>query len=120
MGIGMIALVEAETADAVLAVLSEQGLGARVIGEVVGEDGAALTEFTPLGPHTFIWYYRELPDEARLPVEIQILHRDLGEENFEFALDGINVVSGEVVNGMRKGWKLEARQWKWVQVGVSS
>ncbi|PIL30430.1 hypothetical protein GSI_07617 [Ganoderma sinense ZZ0214-1] len=57
-------------------------------------------------------------DEGSGP--IQILHRDLGEENFEFALDGISVVSGEVVNGMRKGWKLEARQWKWVQVGVSS
>ncbi len=38
MGIGMIALVDAEKADAVLAVLAEQGLGARVIGEVVGED----------------------------------------------------------------------------------
>ena len=60
----------------------------------------------------------ESVDEGSGP--IQILHRDLGEENFEFALDGINVVSGEVVNGMRKGWKLEARQWKWVQVGVSS
>lgn len=51
---------------------------------------------------------------------IQILHRDLGEENFEFLADGINVVSTEVVNGMRKGWKLEAQQWKWVQVGVTS
>ena len=60
----------------------------------------------------------ESTDEGSGP--IQILHRDLGEENFDFVLDGINVVSGEVVNGMRKGWKLEARQWKWVQVGVSS
>ncbi|MGO1598754.1 phosphoribosylformylglycinamidine cyclo-ligase [Brachybacterium sp.] len=47
MGIGMVALVEADTADATLAVLSERGLGARVIGEVVAEDslpepGAAL------------------------------------------------------------------------------
>ena len=49
---------------------------------------------------------------------IQILHRDLGEENFEFLPDGIHVLSGEAVNGMRKGWKLEARQWKWVQVGI--
>ena len=38
MGIGMVALVEAEQADATLAVLAESGLGARVIGEVVGED----------------------------------------------------------------------------------
>jgi phosphoribosylformylglycinamidine cyclo-ligase len=38
MGIGMVALVGAEQADATLAVLAERGLGARVIGEVVGED----------------------------------------------------------------------------------
>ncbi|APX34334.1 phosphoribosylformylglycinamidine cyclo-ligase [Brachybacterium sp. P6-10-X1] len=38
MGIGMVALVGAEQADATLAVLSERGVGARVIGEVVGED----------------------------------------------------------------------------------
>lgn len=38
MGIGMVALVEAEKADAVLAVLTERGLGARLIGEVVGEE----------------------------------------------------------------------------------
>jgi len=47
MGIGMVALVDPDQADATLAVLSERGLGARVIGEVVGEDslpepGAAL------------------------------------------------------------------------------
>ncbi|WP_193104823.1 phosphoribosylformylglycinamidine cyclo-ligase [Brachybacterium sp. FME24] len=38
MGIGMVALVGADQADATLAVLTERGLGARVIGEVVGED----------------------------------------------------------------------------------
>lgn len=47
MGIGMVALVDAEAADATLTVLSERGLGARVIGEVIGEEmlpepGAAL------------------------------------------------------------------------------
>ena len=34
----MVALVSAEQADATIAVLAERGLGARVIGEVVGED----------------------------------------------------------------------------------
>ena len=38
MGIGMVALVGAEQADATLAVLTERGLGARVIGEVVPEE----------------------------------------------------------------------------------
>lgn len=45
-------------------------------GEVVGEGGIELTEHTPLGLHTFIWYYRELPDEAPLPVQVRILHQD--------------------------------------------
>ena len=38
MGMGMVAVVDAEKADAALAVLAERGLGARVIGEVVGEE----------------------------------------------------------------------------------
>ena len=38
LGVGMVAVVSAEQADATLAVLSERGLGARVIGEVVGEE----------------------------------------------------------------------------------
>ena len=38
MGIGMVAVVGADQADATLAVLAERGLAARVIGEVVGEE----------------------------------------------------------------------------------
>ena len=45
-------------------------------GEVVGLGGVPLTRETPLAEHTFIWYYRELPPETRLPVEISILHQD--------------------------------------------
>jgi tRNA pseudouridine32 synthase/23S rRNA pseudouridine746 synthase len=45
-------------------------------GEVVGLGGARLTRGTPLQEHTFIWYYRELPREERLPVETAILHQD--------------------------------------------
>ncbi|OSD04904.1 hypothetical protein PYCCODRAFT_1363462 [Trametes coccinea BRFM310] len=60
----------------------------------------------------------DVTDDGNGP--IQILHRDLGEENFEFLPDGIHVLSSEVSNGLRKGWKMEAQQWKWVQVGVSS
>lgn len=45
-------------------------------GEVVGISGAPLDRTTPLNDHTFIWYYRELPPEERLPVEINILHQD--------------------------------------------
>lgn len=45
-------------------------------GEVVGLGGVPLDRTTPLHEHTFIWYYRELPAETRLPVELNILHRD--------------------------------------------
>lgn len=45
-------------------------------GEVVGLGGVPLSRHTPLREHTFIWYYRELPTEDRLPVEINILHQD--------------------------------------------
>ncbi|MGO4856955.1 RluA family pseudouridine synthase [Arthrobacter sp. 2MCAF14] len=45
-------------------------------GEIVGEGGAPLDRGTPLEEHTFIWYYRTLPPETRMPVEITILHQD--------------------------------------------
>jgi len=45
-------------------------------GEIVGEGGVRLDRTTPLAAHTFIWYYRTLPAEERLPVELDILHQD--------------------------------------------
>ncbi|WP_354188327.1 RluA family pseudouridine synthase [Arthrobacter sp. UYCu712] len=45
-------------------------------GEIVGEAGIALDRTTPLRNHTFIWYYRTLPPETRIPVELDILHQD--------------------------------------------
>ncbi|AXJ09860.1 RluA family pseudouridine synthase [Arthrobacter sp. PM3] len=45
-------------------------------GEIVGEAGVALDRSTPLQDHTFIWYYRTLPPETRIPVELSILHQD--------------------------------------------
>ncbi|WDF33706.1 RluA family pseudouridine synthase [Arthrobacter agilis] len=53
------------------------GIGERFDrGEVVALGGEVLTRDTPLGEHTFVWYYRELPVEERLPVELSILHQD--------------------------------------------
>ncbi|KQO04052.1 pseudouridine synthase [Arthrobacter sp. Leaf234] len=53
------------------------GIGKRFDrGEVVALEGEVLTRTTPLGEHTFVWYYRELPVEERLPVELSILHQD--------------------------------------------
>jgi tRNA pseudouridine32 synthase/23S rRNA pseudouridine746 synthase len=45
-------------------------------GEIVGEGGAPLDRATKLEDHTFIWYYRSLPPEHRIPVELNILHQD--------------------------------------------
>jgi tRNA pseudouridine32 synthase / 23S rRNA pseudouridine746 synthase len=45
-------------------------------GEIVGEAGLPLDRTTPLQNHTFIWYYRTLPPETRIPVELDILHHD--------------------------------------------
>jgi tRNA pseudouridine32 synthase/23S rRNA pseudouridine746 synthase len=45
-------------------------------GEIVGEAGIPLHRGTPLQDHTFIWYYRSLPPETRIPVELNILHQD--------------------------------------------
>jgi tRNA pseudouridine32 synthase/23S rRNA pseudouridine746 synthase len=54
-----------------------EGIGERFDrGEVVALGGEVLTRTTPLGEHTFVWYYRELPVEERLPVELSVLHRD--------------------------------------------
>jgi tRNA pseudouridine32 synthase / 23S rRNA pseudouridine746 synthase len=45
-------------------------------GEVKALGGEIVTPETPLSEHTFIWYYRELPVEDRLPVELSVLHQD--------------------------------------------
>jgi tRNA pseudouridine32 synthase / 23S rRNA pseudouridine746 synthase len=45
-------------------------------GEIVGEGGVPLDRATKLDDHTFIWYYRTLPPETRIPVDISILHQD--------------------------------------------
>lgn len=45
-------------------------------GEVKAFAGEIVTPQTPLNEHEFIWYYRELPVEKRLPVELNVLHQD--------------------------------------------
>ncbi|MCW4465825.1 pseudouridine synthase [Glutamicibacter sp. MNS18] len=44
--------------------------------EIVGLAGQPLHAGTPLGEHEFIWYYRSLPTETRIPFEARILHQD--------------------------------------------
>lgn len=40
------------------------------------ESGRPIPRDTPYEPHRFIWFHRDLPDEAVLPFEIGIVHRD--------------------------------------------
>lgn len=57
--------------------IDPQGIADRFdAGEIVGEGGIPLERATPLEDHTFIWYYRTLPPETRIPVELNILHQD--------------------------------------------
>ncbi|MEE2570974.1 RluA family pseudouridine synthase [Pseudarthrobacter sp. J64] len=57
--------------------IDPQGIADRFdAGEIVGEGGVPLDRATKLQDHTFIWYYRSLPPETRIPVELSILHQD--------------------------------------------
>lgn len=44
--------------------------------EVVDENGTAITESTTFVRHTFVYLYRDLPDEKRVPFELTVLYRD--------------------------------------------
>ena len=44
-------------------------------GEVVCADGSVVTAATVLAPNSFVYLYRDLPDEVTVPFDIPILHR---------------------------------------------
>ncbi|CAL1714111.1 unnamed protein product [Somion occarium] len=52
---------------------------------------------------------RQLPQKTVL----QVLQQDLTEDNFIFAEDGVSILSSDEENGIRKGFKLEVRTWRW-------
>ncbi|MGW3044559.1 RluA family pseudouridine synthase [Kitasatospora sp. NPDC001159] len=43
--------------------------------EIVGEDGPVAPD-TPFRPGAHLWFYRDLPDEVRVPFDVEVLHRD--------------------------------------------
>lgn len=45
-------------------------------GEIVADDGSAPTCETPYMPLRWLWYYRDVPNEARVPFELPILFQD--------------------------------------------
>lgn len=57
----------------------------------------------------------EAPQDVTKTTTVQVLQRDLGEDNLDFTEDGLNVLSGEVENGSRRGFKLEVKTWRWAE-----
>ncbi|MGW2374055.1 pseudouridine synthase [Kitasatospora sp. NPDC001683] len=43
--------------------------------EIVGEDGPVAPD-APFRPGAHLWFHRDLPDEVRVPFELEVLHRD--------------------------------------------
>ncbi len=57
--------------------LADDALGQRLTaGEIVGQDGTAITATTLATAHEFIWYYRTVPNEPPIPFDITVLHAD--------------------------------------------
>lgn len=51
---------------------------ARMLAEerFVYDTGRAVGEEHPYTPHTFVWFHRDLPDEAHVPGAIHVIHQD--------------------------------------------
>src|SRR6476469_1573742 len=45
-------------------------------GEVVAADGSVVTASTVLQPNSYVYLYRDLPDEVPVPFDVPVLHRD--------------------------------------------
>lgn len=45
-------------------------------GRFVYDDARPVLDDDPYRPHTFVWFHRDLRDEAEVPGEITVLHRD--------------------------------------------
>lgn len=57
--------------------ISLAALHQRVVdGEIVADDGTVITHTTPAAAQEFLWYYRSVPDGARIPFDIDVLHVD--------------------------------------------
>ena len=65
---------------AVLVELSDrfgEAAAAKVLGgEVLASDGSVVTAGTVMPPNSYVYLYRDLPDEVEVPFEIPILYRD--------------------------------------------
>lgn len=53
------------------------------------------------------------PQVEKFITTLEVLQRNVGQGDLLFDAEGISVLSSQVENGMRKGWKIEARSWRW-------
>lgn len=60
------------------------------------------------------------PPKQEYLTTLQVLQRDLTPEQFVFDVDGVGVVSNDVEDGVRKGWKMEVRSWRLAGAEASS
>ncbi|GAA4768756.1 pseudouridine synthase [Microbacterium gilvum] len=45
-------------------------------GDFVDDTGAAIPADAPFAPHMFVWFHRDLREEAEVPFPLEVLHRD--------------------------------------------
>jgi len=56
----------------------------------------------------------EEPHSQSSPVPtLQILHRHLSPTDLDFSKDGVDILGPADETGARKGWRMEARTWRW-------
>lgn len=57
--------------------LSREFLQGRLeAGDIVDDDGRPQQPDSPFRPRTWLWYYREVPDEVPVPFDLPVLYRD--------------------------------------------
>ena len=49
---------------------------------------------------------------------LKVLQKDITEGNLDFTEDGLNVLSRDVENGSRRGFKLEVKTWRWAGMDI--
>lgn len=91
-------------------------------------EAAASSDIPPIKPNTTTSVLltsqptappSEVPHEkpqGNRKTTIHVLQQGIGEDNLDFAEDGVNVLSDEVENGSRRGFKLEVKTWRWTDL----
>ena len=53
-------------------------------------------------------------DTSKSATGLQVLQRNVGQDDIRFDPDGFTILTDQIEHGMRKGWKIEARSWRWM------